>query len=292
MYMAKKALLSNQSVTRKRTEDRRPFFRDLLRFLTSVSFKVLILIVGMISVSLLFVYLYKVLINSSYLKLRSIEVTGVDDGLKGHIIKTAGLNNDLSLLTINPNEIKAKIERHPWVRSVELEKQFPHTLIIKAEKESPRALVLFDKLFYMNRWGKVFKELDQGENADYPVISGVSKNADNADEKLALAARILESFAGETGLLSLDDISEIHMNDGGDALIYSLSLPIAVRMGVEDLDKGKSRLKTLVRYLQGSRTIDTVKVIDMNNLDGVVVSFKQADGSGQQVEDGGLTVGL
>src|SRR4030042_4421384 len=104
--MRKKALLSNQSVTRKRKESRRPFFRDLLRFVTSVSFKVLILIVGMISVSFLFVYLYKALINSSYLKLRSIQVAGVDDGMKGQIIKMAGLNENLSLLTINPNEIK------------------------------------------------------------------------------------------------------------------------------------------------------------------------------------------
>ncbi len=292
MYMAKTVLLSNQSVMKRRKEDRRPFFRDLLRFVTSVSFKFLILIVGMISVSLLFVYLYRALINSSYLKLRSVEVSGVDDGMKRQIIKAAGLNQDLSLLTINPTEIKAKIERHPWVRSVELEKRFPHTLVIRAEKESPRALVVFDNLFYMNRWGKVFKEVDQGDNTDYPVITGVSKTADNAGEKLTLAARILDCFAAETGLFSLDDISEIHMNDGGDALIYSLSMPLAVRMGMEDLDKKKSRLKTLVRYLQGSSVIDTVRVIDMNNLDGIVVSFKRPDGSEGQVEGGDLTVGL
>jgi cell division septal protein FtsQ len=290
--MAKKALLSNQSVSRKRTESRRPFFGDLLRFVTSVSFKVSILIVGMISVSLLFVYLYKALVNSSYLKLRSVQVTGVDDGMKRQIIMMAGLNENLSLLTLNPNEIKAKIEKHPWVRSVELEKQFPHTLIIKAEKESPRALVLFDKFFYMNRWGKVFKELDEGENTDFPVITGVSKTADNADEKLALAAGILDSFASETGLLSLDDISEIHVNDGGDALIYSISLPVAVRMGMKDLEKGKSRLKKLVRHLQGSSVIDTVKVIDMNYLDGAVVSFKKQDSSSPPAEEGDLTVGL
>jgi hypothetical protein len=144
----------------------------------------------------------------------------------------------------------------------------------------------------MNRWGKVFKELDEGDNADFPVITGVSRTAGNADEKLALAAGILDSFASETGLLSLDDISEIHVNDGGDALIYSISMPVAVRMGVDDLEKGKSRLKRLVRYLQGSSVIDTVKVIDMNYLDGAVVSFKKADNSSKPAEEGDLTVGL
>ncbi len=275
--MAKKTLLAKQTVTRKRPEKKRPIFRDLFRFVMSVSFKVSILIIGMVSLSLLFIFLYNCLIDSPYIKLKYIQITGVDEGIKRELIKISGLNDKLSLLTINPNEIKARMEKHPWVRSVQLEKRLPHTLVVKAEKESPRALVVFDKLFYMNRWGTVFKELEQGDDTDYPVITGISKTADNTSEKLTMAAAMLDSFESETGLLSIDDISEIHVNDGGDALIYSISLPVAVRIGQDDLEEGKSRLKRLVRYLQGESVIDMVKVIDMNYLDGAVVSFKEPD---------------
>jgi cell division protein FtsQ len=291
--MIKKAMLKNQTVTRKRVEsNRRPFFRDVFRFVTSVSFKVSILIIGMISVSLMFIYLYRYMINSPYVKLKFIQISGVDDGIKREMIKMAGLNEGMSLLTINPNDIKAKMEKHPWIRSVELEKRFPHTLIVKAEKESPRAMVLFDKMFYMNRWGKVFKELDKDDDVDYPVITGVSKTDDNAEEKLALAAGILDSFESETGLLSLSDISEIHVNTGGDAMIYSISMPVAIRMSGGNLEEGKNRIKRLVRYLQNSNVIDTVRVIDMNYLDGAVVSFKKQESLAESEKDENLTVGL
>jgi len=289
--MGKDALLSKQAVTRKQP-DNKPFLRDLLRFATSVSFKVLILIVGMISVSLLFLYLYKCLVSSAYFKLEYVQVSGVDDGIKRELIKLAGLNENLSLLTINPNELKAKMEKHPWIRSVELEKRFPHTLVIKAEKESPRALVLFDKLFYMNKWGKVFKEIDKGDGIDYPVITGILRTAENAGEKLKLAACILDNFEKETGLLSLNDISEIHVNDGGDALIYSISIPVAIRMSEENLKEGKSRLKRLVKYLQDSSVIETVKVIDMDYLDGAVVSFKKPESMAASEKEENRTVGL
>jgi len=290
--MSRKTLLSKQSVARKRPDKRRPFLRELFRFMTSVSFKVLILIVGMASVSFMFIYLYKCMINSPYLKLEYIQISGVDDEIKSELIGVSGLNDGMSLLTVNPNQIKARMEKHPWVRAVQLEKRFPHTLLVKVEKESPRALVVFERLYYMNRWGIVFKEVEQGEDIDYPVITGVSRTSDKAGEKLNVASAILDAFESETGWLSLDDISEIHVNDGGDALIYSMSMPVAVRMGVEDLENGKSRLKKLLSHLQGSNVIDTVKVIDMNYLDGAVVSFKRTDNLIRSLAKENVTAGL
>jgi len=291
MYMKKKSVLSNQLVKKKQTNNRSLFW-DLARFVTSVSFRISTLIIGMVLVSLVFLYLYKYLISSPYIKLKEIQITGVDDGIKRELIKMSGLNDDLCLLTINPNEIKAKMERHPWIRSVELEKRFPHTLIIKAEKQSPSALVAFDKLFYMNRWGKVFKELEKGDDMDYPVITGISKAQDDVNEKLTLAAGILDLFASETGVWAVSDISEIHVNDGGDALIYSTSSHFVVRMGGENLEEEKSKLKQLVKYLQNTGGIDTVKVIDMNYHDGAVVSFNKPDSLSPSGKQEDLPVGL
>jgi cell division protein FtsQ len=291
VHMKKRSLLSKQTVIKKQTK-RRPILRDVLRFVTSVSFKASILIIGMVSVSLLFLYLYKYLVSSPYIKLREIQITGVDDGIKRELIKMSGLNKDLCLLTINPGEIKAKMERHPWIRSVELEKQFPHTLLIKAEKQLPRALVSFDKMYYMNRWGKVFKELDQDDNMDYPVITGISRSQDDTDEKLTLASGILDLFASETGLWSISNISEIHVNNGGDALVYSISLPFAVRIGGGNLEEEKNKLKQLVAHLENTGGIDAVKVIDMNYLDGAVVSFNKSDNNDPLEKQEDKTVGL
>jgi cell division protein FtsQ len=291
-YTKKRSVLSKQSVKKKPTQHDRSLFWDLARFVTSVSLKVSIVIIAMVSVSLMFVYLYKYIITSPYIELNDIQITGVDDGIKRELIKLAGLNNHPSLLAISPVDIKAKMERHPWVKSVELEKRFPHTLIVKAEKQSPRALVAFDTLYYMNKWGRVFKELDKNDDMDYPIITGVSKGQDNLEEKLILAAGILDAYASETGLWSLDDISEIHVNEGGDALIYSVSLPFAIRVGGGDLGEEKNKVKELVGYLKNAGAIDTVNVIDMNYHDGAVVSFKKPDSVNPSENQKDIPIGL
>jgi cell division protein FtsQ len=281
MGMREKSVLKRQNVIRKehqRTSALRPLFHNAARFVTSLSFKISLLVIGMVSVSLLFLYLYQCLTHSSYLSLKEVLITGVDDGIKHELIQMSGLSENLSLLTINPNEIKHKMEKHPWVRSVQLEKRFPHTLAINIEKQSPRAVVAFGGLFYMNKWGKVFKELDKDDNRDYPVITGISKDQKDTDEKLQLAAGILDVFENETGLWSLNDISEIHVNDIDDALVYSVSLPIPVRVGSQGLDGKKHQLKEIVKRLQDDGRIETVRLIDTNYHDGAVVSFKQTSG--------------
>jgi hypothetical protein len=102
----------------------------------------------------------------------------------------------------------------------------------------------------------------------------------------------LGSFASETGHWSLDDVSEIHVNNGGDALVYSLSLPFAIRVNGENLDDQKIRVKELVNYLQNAGGMETVSVIDVNYHDGAMVSYKKQDAvkeSGkQQVQPVGL----
>jgi cell division protein FtsQ len=276
VYAKKKSVLSKQSVKKKHTS-RGHLLWGAMRFVMSVFLKASLVIIVMASVSFALVYLYKYVNNCPYIALTDVQITGVDENTKRELIRIAGLNEMPCLLTLNPEEIKAKMERHPWVRSVELEKQFPHTLVVKAEKQLPMALVQLDKLYYMNKWGKVFKEVDQNDDMDYPVVTGISKSQENADEKLTLAAGILEAFASETGYWSLDDISEVHVNDGGDALIYSISLPFAIRVGGENLGEEKNKVKQLVSYLQNSGGIDTVGIIDMNYHDGAVVSFKKPE---------------
>ena len=146
-------------------------------------------IVALISVG--FVSLYHYLIASPYMKLQQVKVEGVDRKFRHELIQASGLHSDLSLLAINLNSLKEKLKKHPWVRSVNLERRFPHTLFIQAEKETPWALVVLDKIYYMNRWGEVFKEVGDSEDMDFPVITGVSKQGSEISKQLEEAACIM-----------------------------------------------------------------------------------------------------
>ncbi|MFC1867960.1 cell division protein FtsQ/DivIB [Thermodesulfobacteriota bacterium] len=272
--MKRKSILEKQSVKKKHPKESSKLWR-VIRLVTSMSIKISLLLTGMISVSLLFLYLYQYLITSPHIKLDEVIVTGVGEGIKRELINMSELSMEVSLLTINLDELKKKVEKHPWIRSVYLEKRFPHTLIIRAEKEVPWALVALDKLSYMNRWGKIFKEVDRNDNMDYPIITGISKSGGNRDEQLKLTASILANFESETGSWSLKEFSELHFSKNGNLSLYSTSLPVEIKLGSGELKTKKGELKKIVKHLRKTGRIDMVRAIDLDCGNGAVVSFRK-----------------
>jgi cell division protein FtsQ len=102
------------------------------------------------SISIFFIYLYQYLITSPYLRLEEVRITGVDEKIKRELIEISDLDSELCLLTIDLRDIKRKMESHPWVKRVELEKSFPNFLLVR-QKGAPLAILALDRLYYLNR---------------------------------------------------------------------------------------------------------------------------------------------
>jgi cell division protein FtsQ len=275
--MKKRTILSGQSVKKKRKQpkDYYGFFRMIKR-VSSLSLKILCLCLIVASVSALFLYLYQYMISSPYMRLEEVRISGVDDTIKRELIEISDLDSELSLLTINLKDLKQKMEGHTWVRKVELEKCFPDLLLVRAEKEIPYAIVALDKLYYINRWGTPFKELEYSDNKDFPVITGISPGDTYSDSNMKLAAGILSVFESEKGAWSMEDLSEIHFEEGEKVSLYSTSMPMVLKMGYDELAVKKKELRKIIAHLKETGRISMVKAIDLNYSDGAVVSFRDA----------------
>lgn len=234
--------------------------------------KISCFIIGIAMISLLFVTLYDYLLKSPYMKLEEVIVTGVEEDIKMEILESSGLDKEQSLLAINLNELKQRIENHPWVRMVNLEKNFPRTLLIQAEKEEPRAVVVMDSLYYMNKWGRLFNKVDKAGELDYPVITGLSTAEKGPGEQLDWAVNMLDILEPESGKWSIDSLSEIHVKGDGNVLLYFTSMPVVKLKGSELGDKMED-LKKLVDHLDESGKFHLVRSINLNYRDGAVVSF-------------------
>lgn len=270
--MKGKSVLKKQAVKRKKPRDRTSIW-SILGLIGSCFVKFTFLLVGLVFISLLFLSLYQYLLSSPYIKLEQVVVKGVDEETKEELMALLKLNFDESLLAINLDELKQRLEKHPWIRSAQLEKQFPHTLIIWAEKERPRALVILGGLFYINPWGEIFKEVDQGDDIDYPVVTGISSNDVVRETQLKLAAGMLRLLESEKGPFSLKELSEIHFNKNENVSFYSLSLPAVIKLRGSDLGVKKDELKKIVKHLRKTGLIHMVRAIDLNYRDGAAVSF-------------------
>jgi cell division septal protein FtsQ len=208
------------------------------------------------------------------MKLERVELKGVDDETRRELIYMAGLHSDLSLLGLKLDELKKRMEEHTWVRSVKLERRLPHTLIVRAERESPSALILSDKIYYMNRYGEIFKEVYEAEEMDFPIITGISVQRGDSQDQLNRATNVMRVLETEKGLWSLDELSEIHVTKDGDISLYFNHLAAEIKLMSEDLSNKMAGLKRVAEHLRQAGRIHQVTHIHLNHTDGALVSFK------------------
>ncbi len=242
-------------------------------------------------ISLSFVAFYRYLISSPHLRLEQVVIKGVSESIRKDLVQGCQLSSSLSLLSINLNELKYKMEEHPWVRSVTLERHFPHTLIVIAEEQKPSALVAIDKFYYMNRWGEIFKEVHDSDDVNLPVITGASQIVAEQKRQLRRAGYVLRSLEQKSGPYSLEGLSEIHVEENGCMSLYFIALKAEVRMmcSLLPMENGKWQenkdsylekkiggLIKVTEFLKREDRISQVIRIDLDYRDGAVVSFKES----------------
>jgi cell division protein FtsQ len=270
----RKTVLKKQHVKRKNGSPYAELFRKTCR-VGSWCLKISALLAGLAGISILFVVLYSYLLTSPYIRLEKVEIVGVDEGLKRDLQNMAGLNFNLSLLAINMDEVQKKLEKHPWVRSVEVEKQFPHSLLIRVEKEEPWAIVVAGKLYYMDRFGNLFKEVEPKENVDFPIITGISADELDRQKEVGFSMQVLRYLESQRDPWSLKNLSEIHVKRDGEYCLYFSFLPATVKLRAQNLETKMEELKRIVEHLNSTGRIQTVKAIHLDYSEGAVVSFKK-----------------
>jgi cell division protein FtsQ len=272
--MKRTKALTRQTVTKKkggRISRLGPLFHAFGGLFLKGAFFLVVLAV----MSLAFLSLYGYLLTSPYIRLHEVDVSGVDEELKGELLEMAQLNYEHSLLAIDLNELQEKLEEHPWVRSASLEKRFPHTLVIRLEKEEPWALALTDRLYYMNHRGGLFKEPSSDERIDFPVVTGLSTSEQERQEEIEAAVRILRLFESGEPPWDLSHLSEVHVKPGGEADLYVTFIPGVVKVGANDLAAKLDDLKNVVSHLVSTGRIHMVKAIYLDYGEGAAVAFEK-----------------
>ena len=273
--MKRQSVLKRQTVQKKRRGNLTTMWKTVS--LVGVYFlKFSCLVIALVMMSLVFVSIYQYLIQSPYLRLERIIFSGVDEEMRTELVELADLTPNLSLLTIDLKEIKRRMEMHPWIRFVKPEKRFPHTLAIRVEKEEPLALVVMDKLYFMNRWGNIFKEADPMGQLDYPLITGVSMNKSEKKEHLMRVAHVLNILSNEKSPWSLNDLSEVHVKRDGNICLYFTSFPGVIQTRGRDFGFKIDDLKKVVEHLKRTGRTQMVRGINLNYHDGAAVSFKNS----------------
>ena len=270
--MKRQSVLDNQSVKRDRRKLLLVFKRTLGQFGFGLV-KIFLFFLAVGGLSLTFVSGYQFLSSSPYFRLDNIVVAGVKDDLGRELIKMSGVTKRDNLLSLDAAAIKRNIEAHPWVRSVLLKKDFPHTLEITAKCEDPVAIVLLDKMYFLSTQGKIFKDVGRDDSVDFPVITGLSQGDEKNGEYLKRVASFLGLLCREGTPLSAEELSEVHVKVDGTLTIYMSGLPFKVFFGRDDFFRKLDLLQHIIKDLRTAYRLYQVRCIDLDYADRAIVAF-------------------
>jgi cell division protein FtsQ len=270
----RKALLAGQNIKKQKPGLLSKAWRGL-RACGAFILRLTLVAVILAVISLTFISLYGYLLTSPYIRLEQVEVLGVDEGLRTELLALAQLNFERSLLSVDLKGVKERLEKHPWIRSMDVEKRFPHSLILRAEKQEPLALALDGRLYYMNPLGDLFKEVLPDERVDYPVITGLSEKKREREEQIKTALYVLRVFAKEEPPWDLDNLCEIHMREDGTVHLYVSFMQGQIRLKAGELSAKLEELKKLVAHLASTGRIHLVKAIHLEYDEGAAVAFEK-----------------
>lgn len=212
--------------------------------------------------------------RATFLRLDRIEVTGNRKLAREEILSAASVKIGDDLLSLRLNRMGEQLTKNPWVQSVRVRRNFPHTLSIDVVERQPVGVVSMGYLYYLDNRGEIFKPLQEGDSLDFPVITGLTeedilRDPAGAKETLKVMLGLIDQLQKNRQGITLADVSELHYDKGFGYTLFTMNRGLPVRLGMESFNEKLARLSRVYNDLQPQ--MSGLEYIDLDYSDRIVV---------------------
>jgi len=212
--------------------------------------------------------------KTTFLKLDRVDVSGFKKLTRDEIMSSAAVKIGDDLLGLRLSRMGEQLTKNPWIASVRIRRNFPHSLSIDVVERQPVGIVSMGYLYYLDSRGEIFKPLQEGDSLDFPVITGLSeddllRDPSGAKETLKGVLALLQHLQKERGGVRLADISELHYDKGFGYTLFTINRGLPIRLGLDGFDEKLDRLSRVYSELQPQ--IPVLEYIDLDYSDRIVV---------------------
>ncbi len=230
-----------------------------------------------------------VLQNLDYFRITSIDIKGCVNASAEKVRNAAGVTVSTSQFSIDIDDIARAIRaENNWVKQVDVARRWPDQLLVRVHEYQPHALITVDRgnesvMHYLDRNGEPFIRAKTGMDLDYPVITGLEMERDEAQlsEKLKQPLYFLNLVGANNPNLPAQSVSEIHVDEEEGLVVYLVEYPFPIFLGRDDIRKKYVRLRSILEVLYKPRMmgmdITRVAYIRMNYLkDKAIVGYSES----------------
>jgi cell division septal protein FtsQ len=190
---------------------------------------------------------------------------------KREILTRAGLKPGYTSMFFSVGDAKREILANPWIKEVDIEREFLRRKITINIRELKPFCLLLDpngELYYLSEEGDKLGKAEPGYGLNYPIV--VSKNSVDSDT-LRGAIELLKLSMG-SNVLKWDDVSEVDIDPVYDGLSILTNDRRKIVFGTGDLKLKWNKLEKIILH---SRSINlTEQYINLESETTAVVDYK------------------
>ena len=217
--------------------------------------RILILLVLFLGLGFTANHVYHRLCQCDFFQITAVRIEGNRMTSKEQIAALSRVDIHSNLLAINVIQVQSLLESHPWIAKAEVVRDWPNRLLINLREKNPVALLSRDTgLFYLDGRGQIIAAAKASQDLDFPVITGLENfpfgmsQTPQTPESLQDIFDLLQLANRNNPILPQQNISEIHIAEKGELILYLLDRPFPIYLGTDG--KIATRYYRLVKVLK------------------------------------------
>ena len=218
---------------------------------------------------------YNRLCHCDFFQITAVKIQGNRMTSKEQVSALSRVDIHTNLLAVNVNQVESLLESHPWIARAEVVRDWPNRLLIILQEKNPVALLNRETgLFYLDSRGGIIAAVNPSQELDFPVITGLEKfqfnsvTSENIPEPLQDVYALLKLANRNNPILPEQNISEIHLAENGELVLYLLDKPFPIYMGSDG--KISTRYNSLVKVLK-----DLYKTQEFSEVSYIRLDYKK-----------------
>jgi hypothetical protein len=210
---------------------------------------------------------YRLALSSSQFALQKLDVSTSRRVSERQLLERAGITLGQNLLGVDVHAAEERLLGDPWIRSVRLVRQLPHTLRVELVEREALALASLDgDLFVVGADGEPFKAWQAGDPTDLPVLTGVTLEALARDRtgaiaRLATGLSVLSHYE-RLPVSQQQPPQEVNLSPDGAVVLSVGTRGVSLHLGQGPWPKKMLMVAEVMRTFESKRELPGVVFLD------------------------------
>lgn len=231
--------------------------------------------------SLIFMFGHDMVTQCDYLKAKTVSVTGNSRISTIEIKRIADIYEGKNILSVNMVLARKKLLAIPWIKKVDIRRDFPSGMTIHVDENHPKAIADFGRFFLINAEGSVFMEVKPSDFPGLPVIHGVAYAQWSPEQGQTRAFRsvmsVLNLAEKGAGPFNIEDLKQIDVDPETGVTLTTETAVEKIQLGFEKYNKKLNQLSKILALPETIRRYSAFYMMDLRNPERVVAKPKPVE---------------